>query len=496
MKQHKPSKLSNLASGVSWGTVSVVTVTVFQLMFMGIMARLLEPADFGLVAIANISLRFFSYFSQMGIAPALIQKKSLSDGDIQTALALSLSVSGFFFLLAISTAGIVERIFEINSLAVVMQVLAINFIVFGFSSVSLGLIRRNRAFKALAIIEIISYVSGYGVIGLGAAYFGAGVWALVAAFLSQTLLTAILGYSVVRHPISLKHTKAQRSHFISYGGRYSIIGFIEFLTSNIDSLIVGKLLGTTVAGYYNRSLLLANLPVQHPTRILTQTLFPIMSSISNQHDKQSISVQLGTLLVGCYAFSVGAGIFVAAPDIVKVLLGDKWLDSIPVLQVLACSVGPIYVANVAGVTLDSMGELSVKLRIQFAVFIVLLILLFLVAPSGNAESIAMAVVATFWIRVFFMNWAVIHVLKIPALNVFKNVVCFVLVTATTGILILIAKRIVFDAYPVIVHLITEIMFGVIGFGIGLFFIRMVISHHPAVLYLSERSPVVAKFIRR
>ena len=89
------TKLTSLASGVGWGTLSIVAVTMFQLVFMAVMARLLEPADFGLVAIANVSLRFFSYFAQMGIAPTLIQKESLSDGDIRTALALSMGVSVF-----------------------------------------------------------------------------------------------------------------------------------------------------------------------------------------------------------------------------------------------------------------------------------------------------------------------------------------------------------------------------------------------------------------
>ena len=490
------SKLASLASGMQWGAVSVVTVTLFQLVFMAVMARLLEPADFGLVAIANVSLRFFSYFSQMGIAPALIQKKSLTDSDIRTALSISLGVSSFFFILAVSTAGYIERFFDMNSLALVMQVLAINFIVMGFSSVSLGLIRRNRKFKALAIIEMISYVFGYGLVGLSTAYFGAGVWALVAAFLAQTLLSAILSYSVVRYPISFRHTKEQRSHFIGYGGRYSIIGFIEFLTANIDSLVIGKLMGVTASGYYNRSMLLANLPIQNPTRILTQTLFPIMSSISDQHDKQSISVQLGTLIVGSYAFAVGAGIYVAAPDIVKVLLGDKWIESIPVLQVLAFSVGPAYVANIAGVTLDSMAELSIKLRIQLIVFAILVILLLWLAPSGNVSNIAMAIVVIVWLRVFLMSWALIRLLKIPIVDVFKIIMVIVLVAIFTGTFIGTAAHIVAVNFSEVVRLITEILFGIVGMAIGLYFSRYIVSDLPAVLYLASRKPIISRLLAK
>lgn len=489
------SKLASLASGVRWGTVSIGTVTLFQLVFMAVMARLLDPADFGLVAIANVALRFYSYFSQMGIAPALIQKKTLTDGDVRAALALSLGVSVFFFLLAFFTADYIEYFFEMDSLALVMQTLALNFIVLGLSAVPLGLIRRNQNFKALAIIEIISYVFGYGAVGLVAAFYGAGVWALVAAFISQTLLSAILGYSVIRHPLGLRHTKEQRNHFIGYGGRYSIIGFIEFLTSNIDSLIVGKMMGASAAGFYNRSLLLANLPVQQPTKVLTQVLFPIMSSMSDQHVKQSISVQLSAMLVGSYAFAVGIGISVAAPDIVLVLLGDKWLESISVLQILAYSVGPIYMSNVMGVTLDAMGELSIKLRIQLTVFIILILLLFYAAPTGEVTSIAMAVVIAFCVRLCLMGWAVVRLLKIPVVDVFKIILCVMTVTLVTGIMIFMATYITSGIYVVVIRLLLEILFGVIGLAAGLWLSLFIISEHPAILYLANRIPAVDKLIR-
>ena len=488
------SKLSSLVSGVGWGTVSIATVTIFQVVFISVMARLLDPADFGLVAIANIALRFYSFFAQMGITPALIQKETLSDGDVRAALALSLGVSIFFFLLTIFTAGLAERFFEMNSLALVMRVLALNFIVAGFSAVPMGLIRRNRAFKALAVIEIVSYVAGYGVVGLTAAFYGAGVWALVAAFLSQMLVSAILGYSVVRHPLGLKHTTEQRNHIIGYGGRYSVIGFIEFLSANIDSMVVGKFMGTAMAGYYNRSVTLANLPVQNPTKVLTQVLFPIMSTMSNDHDKQSVSFQLSTLIVGIYSFAVGAGMSVAAPDIILVLLGNKWTESIPLLQIFAFSVAPLYLATIMGVTLDSMAKLSIKLRIQIAILALLAVLLILVTPSGNAAAIAMAVVAAYWCRLCIMSLVVIRLLKIPFVNVFQIVLCIALVTATTGILVFTASHIAFTGSPVVIRLFADVLFGVIGLGVGTFYSRHIISQHPAVLILANRVPVIAKLL--
>jgi lipopolysaccharide exporter len=460
---------------------------------MGVMARLLRPEHFGLLAIANVSLRFFSYFAQMGIAPALIQKPLLTDGDIRAAFAVSLAVSGLFCLLAFAAARPIEHFFKIEGLAPVMRILAINFIVAGFSAIPLGLMRRSGNFRALAMIEIASYVCGYGVVGLPAAYYGAGVWALVAAFMAQAILSAVLGYAVVRCPAGLKHTKAQREHFLRYGGRYSIIGFVEFLSSNVDGLIIGKLLGATSAGFYNRAFLLANLPVQQPANVLTKALFPVMSSLGDQRDKQSMSLQLSLLIVGGYAFAIGAGIYVAAPDIVSVLLGDKWGDAIPILQVLAWSVGPVYVSHVAGVTLDSMAELGIKLRIQLTMFAVLVLMLLLTATARNVASIAMAVVATEWVRVFVMAWVLVRMLEIPKFDAARIVLGVGVAAVTTGLSILFFSHITTGASSVI-RLLSEAIGGSIGLAIGLTLTLFVVSRHPAALYLASRQPRFAKLL--
>jgi len=491
------SKIKTLANGVSWGAFSTIAVTGFQLVFMAVMARLLDPANFGLVAIANVSLRFFSYFAQLGTAPALIQKPTLEQGDIAAALTVSLGISSLFFGLALITAPLFESFYQMPSLGAVIQVLSINFIIGGFSVVSVGLLRRKTAFRALAIIEVISYVIGYGLVGLGAAHYGLQVWALVAAFMTQTTLTAVLSYAVIRHPLSFKHSAAQRRHFFSYGGRYSLIGFIEFLTSNLDGIIIGKLLGAAPAGFYNRAMLLANLPVQQPANILTKVLFPIMSSIGDQHDKQTISLQLSTLLVGSYAFAVSAGIFVAAPDIVKVVLGNKWLDSIPILKMLALSVGPVYIAHVAGVTLDSMNKLRIKLRIQLSMLLLLIGLLLWLASSGTAVDIAAAVVITEWVRVGIMTIVLTRVLRIPIKSIVLIIICIAIVAISCGSIIyltidLIDANFTNTIRSSTIKLSAEVLAGAVGLIIGGLITRYIAVRLPAMRFLIERAPRFAK----
>ncbi|MDD4914426.1 MAG: lipopolysaccharide biosynthesis protein [Methylococcales bacterium] len=486
------SKIKKLASGVSWGAISTITVTGFQLMFMAVMARLLDPASFGLVAIANVCLRFFSYFAQMGVGPALIQKPVLEKGDIAAALSVSLGISCLFFLVVQISAPLFELFYDMPQLANVARALSLNFIIGGFSAVSISLMQRNTAFRSLAIIDVLSYVLGYGLVGMGAAYYGLEAWALVAAFLSQMTLTAILSGLAAGFSLDFRYSRSQRRHFLKFGGRYSFIGFTEFISASLDSLLIGKLLGATASGLYNRASLLANLPVQQPAGILTKALFPIMSAVGNQREKQIVGLQLSTLLVGSYAFAVSAGIYIAAADIVKVLLGEKWLPAVPILQMLSCAVGPSYISHIAGVTLDSLSRLRLKLLIQLCMLALICGLLAWAAPTGNIINIAAAMVIMEWVRLGAMTVKLSRLLRMPAWQILTIALCIGLVAASTGLSVYAVTLLLSPELNSAFRLGSEIAAGAAGLGIGFLLAWYPAVRLPAMRFLAEQSPLFAR----
>lgn len=386
------TNLGKLRAGVGWGGLSMVIVAGCQIAFLAVLARLLSPADFGLVAMANISLRFLSYFAQLGVAPALVQKPKLGEDDIAAALAVSLGISGLCAVAAVVGAPFAARFFAMPALAGVIVLLAIAFPLQGLAAISTGLMRRAMRFRALGVIDAAAYVFGYGVVGIVMALAGQGVWALVGASLAQALIGAALSYVVVRHSLRLRHSARARHHFFGFGGRYSLIGFLEFLSGNVDALAVGKVLGDVSAGLYNRTMTLANLPVQQPANVITRALFPVLSAAGSDRQRQAIGLQLGILAVGGYAFAGAATLSAAAEPVVRVLLGGQWVAVIPVLQVFALSVGPRFVTHVVGVSLDAMGELRAKLYVTF-VSLWLMVLAVVVALPHGLVAIAAAVLA-------------------------------------------------------------------------------------------------------
>jgi O-antigen/teichoic acid export membrane protein len=478
---------------VKWGAVSTLTTAVLQLGLMALMARLLAPADFGLVATANVALRFLSYFAQLGIAPALIQKPSLEEGDVAAAMSVSLSISTMFASAALVLAPVAQWFFEMPMLGWVMAALAPNFVVAGFGSVSLGLLRRQMRFRALALIEVASYVLGYAFIGVGSAWFGAGVWALVLATLSQTLVSVLLSYACVRHSLRLRHSRHQRHHFLSFGGKYAMVGFLEFLSSNFDAMLIGKLLGPAAAGLYNRASLLANLPVDKPTTVFTRALFPMLSSLGSDRDKQSLGAQVSIVAVGGYAFAVSAGIAVAAPDIVACLLGPRWGDAAPALTVLALGVGPAFVTHVIGVTFESLGKLGLKLRVQVATLLALFLSMVALGRYGLV-GIAAAVVIAEVLRAGTYSVLLHREYHLPRPYWSSTVVVVALAAGCAGTGVELAVLWAPAHAPVAIRLAADVAGGAAGLALAILLLRPVLARQAAVRQLRAHIRLLDRFL--
>lgn len=485
------SSLSKTLHGIGWGGLSTGVNVLFQLVFMAVMARLLDPVHFGLIAIANVMLRFLMYFAQLGVGPALIQKPELTDGDIRAALSVSLSISALCTVIAIIAAPFVADYFVMPMLAPVIQALSVNFLLGGLSVVSLSLLRREMRFKHIAIIDIITYVLGYGLVGISLAYMGFGVWALVGAALSQGVLSASLAYLLSRHEFGWRHHKQQRVHFFKFGARYSLIGFIEFLSGSLDSLIVGKFFGTAAAGIYGRASLLTNLPVQQPANIITRALFPVISRLGDQ--RQIASLQISMLVLGSYALAISLGMIVAAPDIVTVLLGDKWLEAIPIVQVLALAVAPQYLSHLVGVTLDAMGALKPKLRIQAGVLALQIVAFALLLPYG-VLGIAGAMVLAEWTRFVLMTGLIYRLLN-PSVQEFRLIFSVVLLAGLASFgMIWLAAHALPTKVPRWLHLLLEIVAGGVALAGVSWLSRKALGRLPVVGELTQRLPHLGRFI--
>lgn len=392
MASSAPNLTTAAVHGVKWTTAATLTTSLLQIGYTATMARLLSPAAFGLVALAGVILRFGSYFAQMGMEQAIIQKPDITRNDVRAAftssVALSLVFAGLLVLGAPLAAGLVRQ----PEVVPVVRVLAVGLLLTGLNATALSLLRRRMQFRALALMEVASYVLSYGGLGIGLALQGYGVWSLVAATLGQGLLLTVLSYGAERHAVRPLFDWATYRPLLAYGSRMSAISFLEFITGSLDTLLIGRLLGAAALGIYSRGWQLIGLPVYMLTTSVSKVVFPSFSQLQSDRARLK-TVYLGSItLIATLVLPICAGAAVAAPEIVRVMLGPNWTATIPILRVVCAAFGLSMVTMFAGVVCDATATLTPKLWLNLG-YAVLLTGLFFGLSRFGLLGVAGAVVA-------------------------------------------------------------------------------------------------------
>lgn len=382
---------SKTVSGFQWTLYATVLHIFLQLFYTSIIAQKVSKESFGVVALAMVILHFGSYFAQLGMAQSIIQKSDLENTDIRAAFTANLVLGTLFvaifqiiapfsvYLLKDAPPEIVSVI-RVMSLAVFIECI---------SATSIGLIRRRMLFKSLAYRNIISYVLAYICIGLGFAWAGFGVWALVFASLSQLIINGMLAFAIARHSLKPTFVKAHFKSILGYGSKVSVNGFLEFMIANLDTLMISKFVGSKNLGVYNRAAFLINVPVTRITKGVAQVMFPSLSKIKDDLPRLSRVYISSINLLWFILLPVCVGLSAAASPIVLSILGHKWSDAIPILQILALSTPFRLTSHFGGVLCDATANLRPKFYLLIS-YIIILSTLFLAFSGYGLQGFATA----------------------------------------------------------------------------------------------------------
>ena len=358
----KPENLTvATVNGVKWTMTATIVNSVLQVGYTGVMARLLSPAAFGLVALAGVILRFGVYFAKMGMERAIIQKPDLTERDVRAAFTSSALLGAFFAGLLVAGAPLAAGIVQQPEVVPVVRALALGIFFSGVNGTAMSLLHRAMRFRALAAFEMASFLISYLGLGLVLAWQGFGVWALVAATLGQGLIMTVLAYGAVRHTLRPLFSWEAYRPLLAYGSRMSAISFVEFVTQSLDTLLIGRLLGPAALGIYTRGGLLIGLPVYLLSSNIAKVVFPSFSQVQANRARLREVYLSSITLVAMLVTPVCAGAAVAAPEIVRVMLGEKWLAAVPILQVISITYVLSAVTMFAGVVCDATAALGRKL---------------------------------------------------------------------------------------------------------------------------------------
>lgn len=329
-----------------------------------ILARLLLPAEYGLVAMAMVFISVSQSFVSFGFGIAIIQRNELSNKDLSTVFYLNMGVSIIAFIILYFSAPMIADFFNENQLIHIVRVLSFLIILFALTIVQNSLINRDVNFKLQTRILIISQILS-GVIAIYLAYMGYGVWALIwKALLNQVFINLQLWIKNNWFP-TFEFSKSSFKELFSFSSKLFISGIIDKVYNQLNSLVVGKFFPVAELGYYNRAVQFNDLPSQAISNSLMSFLLPVFSKMQNEPERLKKAAKRVLKIVMFFNINAMILMGILAKPIIQVLLGDKWLPTVPYLQLLVL-VGvfyPMHVINVQALTALGRSDLFLKIEI-------------------------------------------------------------------------------------------------------------------------------------
>ncbi|MFB3917197.1 MAG: MOP flippase family protein [Terriglobales bacterium] len=361
LPQPVPVSLAQSAtSGVKWNFASQAGRQVTQLLTTIVLARLLVPADFGLLGMATVVIGFVDLFKDLGTSAAVIQGKEVSDELLSSVFWANAAFGILGTLALVAAAPLAAMYYHEPRVTAVLRILALSFAVSGISILQQALFERKLAFRILAKVEIAGVVCG-AVVGIGSAVWGAGVWALVAQTLATvTVITILLWYFSQWRPRLLFHWQEIRS-ISSYSLNLAGFNVFNYFSRNADYLLIGRFLGATPLGIYTLAYRIMLYPLQTITTVISRVMFPVYSQLQDD-DARFRSAYLRTAgMIALITFPMMVGLWVVAKPFVLSVFGTKWALAIPLIKILA----PIGMAQSIGATVGAIYQAKGRTDVMF-----------------------------------------------------------------------------------------------------------------------------------
>lgn len=390
---------SKTVNAIKWSYFSLFVGTALQLVFAAVLARLLSPQQFGVVALALLLQRLGQFVGDLGVGQALVQKSELTEEDIRAGFTSSLALGALITVVAWLLAPAAGHYFHKPDLVPVFRGYASTFLLNAVVVVSSSLLRRAMRFRPLVVSDLSSYILGHGVLGLGSAYLGFGAFSLAISAIAQALIQVAVLSLYSRHSLKLTFRPEAYRHLYAFGSRVTVVNFLEFISNSLDTLMLGRLYSPTALGLYSRAYNTVTGPAMNFAGSLTKVLSPSFSSLQREPERLGRAYHSALMPLLIVMFCLGGCIVVDAREIVLVMLGSKFLGAVPLVQVFGVVIPFLVSNNLSGVLAEATARLNAKMIIQAVYLVALLLAFWLVSQTGGSVVvIALVLLAAVFLR--------------------------------------------------------------------------------------------------
>ncbi len=396
----------------------MVLQIVIQMIYTAIIARMIPQESFALMGVVLSIMGFAEIFSQVGIGPALIQRKELQPQHLTGAFYTSLILGVIFTLAFVASAPLFAKAYQLPELEPIMQVVCTSFTISALAVVPRSLMMKEMKFKNFFIAGMISIVGGNLIVGLLLAYAGFEVWAYVWALFAQNLLMTLSYWMLQPTRFPLKWKWQQTRELIGYGGASTLFNSLNYAATKVDVMLLPKYVdalpaseGRTkldTAGVYERSAYVMSLPITIMAKLSDNVLFSGMSKMQDELERLRRLILIGTQMIGIIIIPTSVFISIFAEELVTIYLGPSYVDAGAVLQVLFIAIVFRTLTRLSDALLRAKNAVM-KGSYYKAFYLLLMIVGVYVAIPYGLTAIAWSIVATTFIH-YLMSIHLCHLL--------------------------------------------------------------------------------------
>ena len=351
-------------SGFFWRFAERCGAQGVNFMVSIILARLLLPKDYGIVALATVFISVLQVFVDGGLGNALIQKLDADDTDFSTVFYFNIIMCSIIYAGMFSAAPFIADFYGNKLITSVVRVLSLTIIISAINNVQQAYVSRNLLFKRF-FFSTIGGTIGSAVLGIAMAYMGFGVWALVVQQLTNLFVDTLILWITVKWRPKKVFSIARLKTLYTYGWKLLVSGLIDTVYNNIEQLIIGKLYSASDLAYYNKGRQFPNLAIININTSIDSVLFPAISASQENKDKVKQITRRSIQISSYVVWPIMVGMMVCARPLVSIILTDKWLDSVVYLQIfcIAYAFYPVHTSNLNAIKAIGRSDVFLKLEI-------------------------------------------------------------------------------------------------------------------------------------
>ena len=398
----------DFAKGVAYTAIAKYFSVFISIFISAILARLLTPEDFAIIAIATVFIGFITLLTGSGLSPAIIQQKNLTKSDIRDLFSFTIYLAIIASILFLGAIPLISKFYSNHILENICLLLIVNVFFSVVNIVPNALLFKEKRFKYIAIRTIVVQTS-LGALSVIGALSGLGVYALLINPIIGSILLFIISYRCYNITVSLRFNFTIIKSILPYSAYQIGFNILNYGYRNTDTLLIGRYLGMNTLGFYEKSYRLMMMPLDNLSNVINPVLHPLLSEYQDNRTFIFEKYKQLTRYLGYIGFLLTGFCFSCASDIILILFGEQWVPSISIFKILSLSIGIQIVQSAVGAVFQSTGKVKLLFFSGLLSFIVSVGAIVIGILSKNIDFLASLIVLAFILAFIIYHVALIKI---------------------------------------------------------------------------------------